>query len=59
MTNAAAQALGRLGRGHAKTLTDAERERRRQQAGAATAARMRKRGYTWSTDSERWERKPI
>ena len=54
--NPAAQALGRLGRGHPKTLTDAERERRRQQARAATAARMRKRGYTWSTEKERWEK---
>jgi hypothetical protein len=57
--NPDAQALGRLGRGHAKTLTPEERARRSRQAGAATAARMRKRGYTWSIDSERWERKPI
>jgi hypothetical protein len=55
MTNAAAQALGRLGRGHAKTLTDAERARRSRQAGAATAARMRKRGYIRGADGT-WTR---
>jgi hypothetical protein len=55
MTNAAAQALGRLGRGHAKTLTDAERERRRKQAAAATAARMAKRGYVRNADGT-WTR---
>ena len=50
MTNPAAQALGRLGRGHPKTITEADRERRRQQAARATAARMAKRGYVRAPD---------
>jgi hypothetical protein len=59
MTNPAAQALGRLGRGHKKTLTAEERARRSKQARAAIAARMRKQGFHWSTDNERWERPTI
>ena len=50
MTNAAAQALGRLGRGHPKTITEADRERRRQQARRATEARMHRRGYVRGPD---------
>jgi hypothetical protein len=56
MTNPAAQALGRLGRGHKHVITDADRQRRSRQARAAIAARMRKQGFTWSTETERWER---
>jgi hypothetical protein len=56
MTNAAAQALGRLGRGHKKTLTAEERARRSRQARAAIAARMRKQGFAWDTNTERWVR---
>jgi hypothetical protein len=50
MTNPAAQALGRLGRGVPKRITDADRERRRKQAARATAARMAKRGYVRAPD---------
>jgi hypothetical protein len=50
MTNPAAQQLGRLGRGIPKRITEQDRERRRQQARAATEARMVKRGYTRAAD---------
>ena len=56
MKNPHAQAIGRLGRGCKHEITDADRERRRGQAKAATAARMRKRGFRWDVDSEKWVR---
>lgn len=56
MKNQHAVAIGRLGRGHKHEITPEDRERRREQARAATAARMRKRGYRWDVDSETWVR---
>ena len=41
--NPAAVALGRLARGHKKTLTDEQRAQRRERARALTPARLAKR----------------
>jgi hypothetical protein len=52
VTNAAAQQLGRLGRGVPKRITEQDRERRRQQARRATEARMHRRGYVRGPDGK-------
>ena len=47
--NPFAVALGKLARGHKKTLTNAQREQRREQARALTPARLAKRAALAST----------
>ena len=48
---AAAVALGRLSRGHKKTLTNAQREAKRQLARALTPARLAKRAKEASREA--------
>ena len=47
--NPFAVALGRMAKGHKKTLTNAQREQRREQARALTPARLAKRAALAST----------
>jgi len=50
--NKAAQTLGRLGKGHKKTLTQAERKRRSERLAVARVARWRRHEPDIRTEGE-------